>query len=167
MPREQLQLFRAGRAEHIDPRRFPVGLSTRTKSASSNALSFSLEYDVLIHGSQHTHDSELGGGEVPPTATAPAFTVDGFTDISYSQPRGWALRASAKYQVTRHWSLEPYYVQWNISASPVSYETATFTVNRVTAREPFGAYEPLNVTHEFGVKWGLHFCGLRRLECSA
>ena len=89
--------------------------------------------------------------------TAPAFTIDGFTDISFSQPIGWALRASAKYQVTKHWSVEPYYVHWNVSASPVNYETATFTVNHVTAREQLGAYEPLNATHEFGVKWGFHF----------
>ena len=40
---------------------------------------------------------------------------------------------------------------------PWNYRTATFTVNHVTAREQFGAYEPLNVTNEFGVKWGFHF----------
>jgi opacity protein-like surface antigen len=144
----------------------PVGLTARTKVASRTALSFNLEFDLLIHGWQNTRDSELGGGDVPATTTAPAFTIDGFTDISFSQPRGWALRAGAKYQVTKHWSVEPYYVHWNVSASPVNYETATFTVNHVTAKEQFGAYEPLNVTHEFGVKWGFHLCGLRRWECN-
>jgi hypothetical protein len=53
--------------------------------------------------------------------------------------------------------MEPYYLHWRVSASPVSYETASFTVNRITAEEQLGAYEPLNVTHEFGVKLGLHF----------
>jgi len=54
---------------------------------------------------------------------------------------------------------------WNVSASPVNDNVATFTVNHVTAQEETGAYEPLNVTHEFGVKWGFHFCGPRRFEC--
>jgi hypothetical protein len=135
----------------------PVGITARTEVTSRTALSFNLEFDLLIHGWQKTRDSDLGGGNVPATTTTPAFTVDGFTDISFSQPRGWALRASTKYQVTKHWSVEPYYVHWNVSASPVNYETATFTVNHVTAQERRGAYEPVNVTHEFGVKWGIHF----------
>ena len=62
-----------------------------------------------------------------------------------------------RYQVTSRWSVEPCYIYWNVSASPVSYDTVTFTVNDVTAREQFGAYEPLNVTNEFGVKLGVHF----------
>jgi len=135
----------------------PVGTTARTNVASHTALSINLEFDVLIHGWQETRDSALGGGDVPATATTPAFTIDGFSDISFSQTRGWALRASAKFQVTRRWSLEPYYVHWNVSASPVNYETATFTVNRVTAHERLGAYEPVNATHEFGVKLGFHF----------
>jgi hypothetical protein len=39
----------------------------------------------------------------------------------------------------------------------VSYETATFTVNGMTARQQFCAYEPRNVTNEFGVRLGFHF----------
>ncbi len=135
----------------------PVGVTMRTGVASRRALSINAEYDVLIHGWQQTRDSALGGGDVPATPTAPAFTIDGFTDISFSQSRGWALRASAKYPVTEHWSVEPYYVRWQVSASPVNYETATFTVNSVTAREQLGAYEPNNNTNEFGVRLGLHF----------
>ena len=87
-----------------------MGATARTKVASQSALSFTLEFDLLIHGWQNTRDSELGGGDVSATTTAPAFTIDGFTDISFSQPRGWALRAGMKYQVTKHWSVEPYYV---------------------------------------------------------
>ncbi len=135
----------------------PVGMTTRTRIASQHVLSVDVEYDRLLHGWQTTRDSDLGGGDVPATPTAPAFTIDGFTDISFSQPGGWALRTSAKYQVVRHWSVEPYYVHWNVSASPVNYEIATFTVNHVTAQEHLGAYEPLNVTNEFGLKLGFHF----------
>ena len=57
----------------------------------------------------------------------------------------------------RHWSVEPYYVRWNVGASPVNNQTVTFTVNHVTARERIGFHEPLNTTDEFGVKWGFHF----------
>ena len=53
--------------------------------------------------------------------------------------------------------MEPFYVHWNVSASAVSSEIATFTVNHLTAHQGFGAYEPLNVTNEFGVKLRFHF----------
>jgi hypothetical protein len=85
----------------------PVGLTARTKVASHSALSFNLEYDRLLHGWQKTRDSELGGGDVPATTTAPGFTIDGFSDISFAQHGGWALRASAKIRWPRtgRWSL--------------------------------------------------------------
>jgi hypothetical protein len=135
----------------------PVGLTTRTGVGSHGALSLNFEFDALLHGWQNTHDSLLGGGDVPATPTAPPFTVDGFTDISFSQSGGWAVRASATYPLTRHVSLEPYYVHWDVTSSPVNYETATFTVNGVTAQEQLGAYEPHNTTNEFGLKFGFHF----------
>jgi len=134
----------------------PVGVTTRTTVAARKAVSFNLEVDPLIHGWQKTRDSELGGGDIPATPTAPAFTINGFSDVSFSQHAGWAVRASAQYQVSRHWSVEPYYVYWRVSASPVSDETATFTVNGITAREQLGAFEPLNTTREFGIKLGFH-----------
>jgi len=135
----------------------PLGITARTRLASHRALSFNLELDVLLHGWQKTRDSALGSGDIPATTTAPAFTIDGFTDISFTQRSGLAPRVSAKYQLTRILWVEPYYVHWNVGASPVNYETATFTVNRVTAQEQRGAYEPSNATHEVGVKVGFHF----------
>ncbi len=137
----------------------PFGVTARTRLASHGVLGLNLEYDRLIHGWQKTRGSKLGGGSVPATATAPAFTIDGLSDVSFSQHRGWALRASANYQVTRSWSVEPYYVYWSVGASPVNYETATFTVNGVTAREQLGFYEPDNTTRELGVKVGFRFGG--------
>lgn len=137
----------------------PLGVTVRTRVASSRVLGLTFEYDRLIHGWQKTRDSALGSGLVPATPSAPAFTIDGFSDISFAQHSGWALRAIATWQVTSRWSVEPYYVRWKVSASPVNYETATFTVNNVTAAEQLGAYEPLNVTNEFGVKLGFHFGG--------
>ena len=135
----------------------PIGITARTTVASHNALSFNLEYDHLLHGWQKTRDSQRGGGDVPATLTAPAFTIEGFSDISFDQHSGWALRASARYQVTPRWSVEPAYIHWNVKASPVAYETATYTVNRITVQEQFGAYEPLNTTDEFVVKLGFRF----------
>ena len=135
----------------------PIGITARTTVASHNALSFNVEYDQLLHGWQKTRDSRLGGGDVPATPTAPAFTVEGFSDISFDQHSGWAVRASAKYQLTRQWSVEPEYTHWSVSASPVSYEAATFTVNGITAHEQLGAYEPLNSTNEFLVNLGFRF----------
>src|SRR5262249_18801751 len=119
----------------------PIGVTARTFVASHRMLSFNLEYDQLLHGWQRTHDSQLGGGEVPATPIAPAFTIDGFTDISFDQHSGWALRARAAYQVTSRWSVEPEYIHWRVTSSPVNYETATFTVNRITVQEQLGAYE--------------------------
>jgi hypothetical protein len=135
----------------------PLGLTARTRVGSHGALSLTMEFDPLLHGWQNTRGSKLSGGDAPATAAAPAFTIDGFSDVAFSQPRGWAVRASAKYQVTRHWSLEPYYVHWHVSASPPNDQIVTFTVNSVTARELIGFYEPVNTTDEVGVKWGFRF----------
>jgi len=135
----------------------PLGIAARTMVAAQKALSINVEFDVLLHGWQQTRDSALGGGVVPATATAPGFTIDDFSDVSFSQSRGLAVRLSANYPVTRHVFVEPYYVYWNVGASPVSDETVAYTVNRVTALEQMGAYEPFNTTHEFGVKLGFHF----------
>jgi len=135
----------------------PLGLTARTRVGPVSALSFNLELDALIRGWQTTRDAELGGGDVPPTTTAPGFTINGFSDISFDQHGGWALRASAKFLFARRWSVEPYYVHWDVSASPANYETITFTVNNVIAHERMGFYEPRNVTDELGLKLGFHF----------
>ena len=135
----------------------PFGLTARTAVAAHRVLSLSLEYDRLLHGWQKTRDSQLGGGEIAATPTAPSFTIDGFTDVSFAQHSGWALRASAKYHVTRHWSVAPSFIHWKVGDSPVNYETATFTVNDITVREQRGFYEPMNTTNEFAVKLGFQF----------
>jgi hypothetical protein len=135
----------------------PFGLTVRTQVPSHGVLSFDVEYDRLLHGWQTTRDSGFGGGDIPATTTAPGFTIDSFTDVSFAQHEGWALRASAKYQVAKHWSVEPSFIHWSVSDSPVNDETVAFTVNRVTARQQLGFYEPFNTTNEFGVKLGFHF----------
>jgi len=147
----------------------PLGLTVRAKTSSDRVLGLTLEYDHLIRGWQHTHDSKLGGGVVPATATAPSFTLANFTDFAFDQrsgactdspgtcSAGFALRASASYQMTRRWSIEPYYMRWRVSSSPVSSGSVDFTVNSVTVRQQLHAFEPLNMTNELGVKIGVRF----------
>jgi len=130
----------------------PIGITARSKAP--RLLSVNIEYDQLLRGWQTTRDSALGGGLIPATPTAPAFTIEGFTDISFEQHGGWAFRASAKYQLTQRVSLEPAFIHWRVNDSPVEIETVAFTVNNTTAHEQFGAYEPLNTTNEFVLKVG-------------
>ena len=135
----------------------PFGATLRTEVASHHVLSLNLEYDVLARGWQTTRNSLLGSGTVPATPTAPAFVINGFADVSFDQHGGWALRTSGKYELTRRWSVEPYYIRWNVDDSTVSDAVIAFTVNNVTAHQQFHAYEPTNFTNEFGVKLGLRF----------
>jgi len=137
----------------------PIGLTARTHVGSRRVrlLTVNVEYDRLLHGWQNTHDSQLGGAFIPATATTPAATLDSTTDISFSQTSGWAVRASVKFQLSARLSLEPSCVHWNVASSPVNVETATFTVNGVTAQEQLGAYEPQNTTSEVVVKLGFAF----------
>ena len=134
----------------------PLGITARTGKAA-NALAFNVEFDPLLRGWQKTRDSELGGGDIPGTRNAPPFTVNGFSDVSFSQHAGWALRASGKVQMIGPLYVEPYFLYWHVNASPDSFETASYTVNGITAQEQIGAYEPVNFTREFGVKLGVHF----------
>ena len=135
----------------------PLGATLQTKLESQRALGVTFEVDPLLHGWQTTRDSALGGGDFPATRTAPPFTLNGITDVSFSQHKGWAARVSAKYQFAKRLSAEPYFIYWRVQPSPVNDETVTFTVNGITAREQLGAYEPLNYTRELGVKLGVHF----------
>jgi hypothetical protein len=118
-----------------------------------------VEYDHLLRGWNTTRDSLLGGGIVPATSTTPQFSIGDFTDHSFKQDRGWALRASASYPLSRSWSIEPYYVRWRVSDSSVSAGSVALTVNAITVRQTLNAYEPRNVTKEFGMKIGWHFGG--------
>jgi hypothetical protein len=137
----------------------PVGATVHTMAIAGHALGVTVEYDHLLLGSNKTRDSLLGGGTVPATATAPAFSIGDFTDLSFEQHGGWALRAHASYNVSRSWSIEPYYVRWRVSDSPLSSGSVAYTVNAITVRQTLNYYEPLNFTNEFGVKVGWHFGG--------
>ena len=133
----------------------PVGATVRTTTLAGHALGVTMEYDRLLRGWNTTRNSLLAGGVVPATATTPAFSIGDFTDLSFRQRTGSALRASASYQLSRSWSIAPYYVRWRVADSPVSTGSVAYTVNAITVRQTLGYYEPHNFTHEFGVKIGL------------
>ncbi len=137
----------------------PLGATVRTTAIADRVLGLTVEYDYLLRGWNTTRNSLLGGGTVPATSTVPAFTIGDFTDLSFTQKTGSALRASASYPVGRRFSLEPYYVRWRVNDSPVSTGSVAYTVNAITARQTLNAYEPHNFTNEFGVKIGLRLGG--------
>lgn len=134
----------------------PVGITAQT-AVGNGVLGFNFEYDYMLHGWQKTINSALGGGEIPATRTAPAFTIDSFTDLTFDQPHGFAVRASAKYAFNRRWSVEPYWVYWGVQDSISSDAGVTFSVRGIPATEQFTAVEPENWTNEFGVKFGVRF----------
>jgi len=135
----------------------PFGVTARTNAGSGHIVSINVEYDVLLRGWQTTRESQLGSGDIDATPIAPAFTIDRFTDLSFPQHRGWALRAGAKYQFTRRWSVAPRFTHWGVSASEVRFTTVAFTVNGITATQDLGAIEPVNSTTEWSVNLGFHF----------
>ena len=136
----------------------PVGLTLRTSPAPRHVLALTVEYDHLLRGWQTTRDSLLGGGTVPATSTTPAFAIGDFTDFSFDQHKGMAFRASASYAIGR-WSVAPYYTRWRVNDSPITTGSVAYAVNNVTVRQTLNAYEPLNMTNEYGVKLGVRFGG--------
>lgn len=137
----------------------PVGATLRTTAIAERVLGITVEYDYMLRGWNTTRNSLLGGGTVPATSTTPAFTIGDFTDFSFIQKHGWGLRASAAYQLSRAWSVEPYYQRWRLSDSPTDEGSVAYAVNGITARQTLNAYEPVNVTNEYGVKIGWRFGG--------
>ena len=124
----------------------PFSVTARTRVASHGLLSVTVEYDHLLRGWQQTRNSALGSGTVPATPIAPAFRIDGFSDISFDQHSGWALRASATYHLTKHWSVKPYYIYWRVDSSPISTGTCRTTSSADRCR--------CSIT---GVKLGIRF----------
>ena len=59
---------------------------------------------------------------------------------------------SAKFEMHRRWSVEPYWIYWNVGDSDIDITTAPFTVNGISAQQQAGFYEPRNTTNELGVK---------------
>ena len=134
----------------------PLGITART-NIGSHGLAINAEYDLWLRGWQNTYETKLGGGQVPATPTAPAFTIEGISDLAFEQHSGWGLRLSAKYDITRRLSVEPYFNYWRVADSPISAAVATFTVNGSTVGQQFGAVARLYTTTEAGIKLGFRF----------
>jgi hypothetical protein len=137
----------------------PLGVTARTRVRATHTIGFTIEYDRLIRGWNKTRNSLFGAGTVPATETTPELILSDFSDLTFKQTDGWALRASAAYDLTPRWSIEPYYVRWQVDDSPLNAGSIAFTVNGITARQSLNYLEPHNFTNEFGVKVGFRFGG--------
>lgn len=137
----------------------PIGATLRTTALGTRVLGVTVEYDILIRGWNTTRNSLLTGGTVPATSTTPAFTIGDFTDLSFKQRKGHAVRASASMQLSRKWSIEPYLQRWRVNDSSINAGSVAYTVNAITARQTINYLEPHNFTHEVGVKIGLRLGG--------
>jgi hypothetical protein len=137
----------------------PLGVTARTRVRADRVVRVTVEYDRLVRGWNTTRNSIFGAGTVPATDTAPSFVIGDFTDLTFKQRDGWGFRASAAYPLARRWTIEPYYVRWQLADSPVSQGSVAFAVNGITARQTLNYLEPHNFTNEFGVKLGLRFGG--------
>jgi hypothetical protein len=137
----------------------PLGVTARTRVRADRVVRVTVEYDRLVRGWNTTRNSIFGAGTVPATDTAPSFVIGDFSDLSFTQRDGWGFRASAAYPLARRWTIEPYYVRWQLDDSPVSPGSVAFVVNGITARQTLNYLEPHNFTNEFGVKLGLRFGG--------
>ena len=85
----------------------PVGITARTSVASHNALSFNLEYDPCCMAGKRPATRNWAVGMFQRHRQRPRSRSMDFPISRSLSTRGWALRASAKYPVTRHWSVEP------------------------------------------------------------
>jgi hypothetical protein len=82
---------------HCEASLSPVGMAARTEPVARHAQR---RLNSIACSTVGRKLAARNAAAVPATPTAPAFTIDGFTDVSFAA-RGWALRASAKYQI-RH-----------------------------------------------------------------
>jgi hypothetical protein len=125
----------------------PLGITAQTSELLKRKIEFNLEADVLLRGWQLTQFSYL-----PPSGTFLSAT-----DVKFTQRLGGALRTSAKINLDRRWSVEPYFVHWSIDTSSVDFSTVRYTLAGQPTQVSAALVEPYNFTNEFGVKLGFRF----------
>lgn len=116
----------------------PVGMTTKFKLPSQWSIDLNGEYDIFIHGTQRSRDSDLNP------------VNDDFTN---KQTKGYGVRFSAK--VAKEYKnfgmfVEPFFRYWHIQQSHdsswgVYYPYYTYVI------------EPENFSHESGLKVGITF----------
>ena len=135
----------------------PVGMTARTQRGF--AWGAELQPGIRSPDPRLAKDARFGFGWRRCSSDDDGACVHGRWLYGYLVLSVWRMGTACKCEISGDQALVAgaVHVRWNVSSSPVNYETATFTVNNVTAREQLGAYEPFNVTNEFGVRLGFHF----------
>ncbi|MGE3623439.1 MAG: hypothetical protein AB7H77_06170 [Bdellovibrionales bacterium] len=116
----------------------PIGIHPRTHIDSNARLSATLEYDLLIQGTQKSYLSDAGFGD---------------PDIVNLQKSGYGLRGDIMYE-TSWWSVGPYFNFWSINTSN---QTIASSPNSTCGGTTCVWYEPYNHTVEAGVQLKLRW----------
>jgi hypothetical protein len=112
----------------------PIGFINRINVGANAKVETTIEYDQLIAGYQLSRLSQFNST---------------YSDINNNQRSGYGIKASIIYKKD-NWGVGPYYKYWNISTS----DTQTLYVSGVASGY---AYEPANVTNEYGIKFTYSF----------
>jgi hypothetical protein len=112
----------------------PIGAIYRTALNNQARLESTLEYDLLLAGTQVSSLSD----------------VPGYSDVTNDQGSGYGLKLSVMY-LKNKWVIGPYLHYWNIGESNVVPEIKNGTPTGL------GLVEPNNNTVEFGFKVGQQF----------
>jgi hypothetical protein len=116
----------------------PIGISPRTHIDTNSRLTFNLEYDLFLHGTQESDLSDVGGGD---------------PNLKNQQHHGYGMRGEIMYE-TRTWSIGPFFNYWNIDQSdPQVFFSPGSTCGATTCV----GVEPNNHTLEAGVQARYHF----------
>jgi len=136
----------------------PFGLTMTKMIQRGWAMEMSLEYDLLLHGSQKNDYSD-GGLRITST-DGETFVLD---LLDFKQEEGFGIRGSTKLIMEKEsvgFFVEPYFRYWKIRDSETKQFTSNsgsvlwFTNNFTTRLE---GNQPANSTTEFGLKLGLHY----------
>jgi len=136
----------------------PFGLTMTKMMQSGWAMDMSLEYDLLLRGSQKNDYSD-GGARIVDTE-GDIFVLD---LLEFKQEEGFGIRGSTKFFIEKKsvgFFVEPYFRYWKIRDSETKQFTSNsgsvlwFTNNFTTRLE---GNQPANSTTEIGLKLGLHY----------
>jgi len=136
----------------------PFGLTMTRRIQRGWVMDMTLEYDLLIRGSQKNDYSD-GGAQITDT-DGDKFTLD---LLDFKQEEGFGIRGSTKMTMEKEGIslfVEPYFRYWKINDSETKQFTSNsgsvfwFTNNLTTRLE---ASQPANSTTEMGLKLGFHY----------
>jgi len=134
----------------------PFGMTMTKMMQSGWTMELSMEYDLLLRGSQKNDYSD--GGFKVIDIEGNTFVLDA---LDFKQEEGFGIRGSTKFFIEKEsvgFFVEPYFRYWKIRDS----ETKQFTSGSIlwfdstlTVRRE--GNQPANSTTEIGLKLGLHY----------